>query len=231
MKTKIFVLAAISSVAMLSADQWNQTQWNQGTSSNQSQQNKRNTFQQTPRTIMDDEIAQKIHPIMVGNWMTSGYPHVTFDVNNGTVNLRGIVDTREDKNKIEQAIKKIEGVKGVKNEITVGMPTGSQKSKMLGMNNNNTHNHRHANGAAASTMTQDSAGTDQDRTINSRLRERLSRLNSKGYETLVISTSNGAVVITGNIDRVEDIQRISNEARNVQGVKSVTNQVTATKKY
>lgn len=231
MKTKIFVLAAISSVAMLSADQWNQTQWNQGTSSNQSQQNKRNTFQQTPRTIMDDEIAQKIHPIMVGNWMTSGYPHVTFDVNNGTVNLRGIVDTREDKNKIEQAIKKIEGVKGVKNEITVGMPTGSQKSKMLGMNNNNTHNHRHANGAAASTMTKDSAGTDQDRTINSRLRERLSRLNSKGYETLVISTSNGAVVITGNIDRVEDIQRISNEARNVQGVKSVTNQVTATKKY
>jgi osmotically-inducible protein OsmY len=222
MKTKLLILATFSSVAMLSADQWDNQQMS-------AYQNQNSSFKQTPRTIMDDEIAKSVRSVMAGNWLSAGYPNVTFDVNNGTVSLRGMVDTREDRAKIEQAVKKIEGVKGVRNDITVGMqPAHDQKSKMLSMNSNNQNR---ANGALTGTMTKDSAATDSDRTINSKLREKISRLNPKGYETLVFTTTNGVVVITGNIERVEDIQKISNEARNVEGVKNVTNKVTASKRY
>lgn len=216
MKTKGFIFAALSSAAMISADYWNQGY--QGTSTSQYQQSQADqnaTYKQTPRTIMDDEIAKHVHDILAGNWLTGGYPNVSFDVNNGTVNLRGVVDAQDEKNRIEQAAKNIEGVKAVRSEITVGIPPINQKAKK---------NHSKKNGET--TFSKDSAETERDRAINTRLRERIGRWNPRGYETIVITTTNGAVVITGMIDRVDDIQRISNEAKNVEGVRSVRNQVT-----
>lgn len=221
MKTKLFIFAALSSAAMLSADDWNRD-----LSENQNQQNA--VYKETPRTIMDDEIAKDVHDVLAGNWLSSGYPNVSFDVNNGTVSLRGVVDTQDEKNKIEQSVKKIEGVKAVRSDITVGLkPAHHQKSKMLSMNNNN---YKRSNEAATATMSKDSAATDQDRVINAKIREKIRQWNPKGYETLVIATRNGAVVITGTIDRVEDFQRINNDVKNIDGVKSVTNQASS-KKY
>ncbi|MBA3721660.1 MAG: BON domain-containing protein [Parachlamydiaceae bacterium] len=48
---------------------------------------------------------------------------------------------------------------------------------------------------------------------------------SKGYKTLVIRTTNGVVVVSGTVDKVEDIQKISNLIKDVEGVKSVDNQL------
>lgn len=235
MKTKLFILAALSSAAMLSADQWNQ--WSQDISANT--QGQKTTSQHNPKAIMDDEIAKNVHDVLGGNWLTRGYPNVSFDVKNGTVNLRGVVDNLEERNKIEQSIKKIEGVKAVRSEITVGLqPSQQTKPRMLSMNNKNnnkismnTANNFSSDNAntSAATFAKDSAATDQDRIINTKIRERISQWNPRGFETLVITTRNGAVVITGKIDRIEDIQRITNEARNVEGVKSVANQTTSKK--
>lgn len=219
MKTKILILAALSLTAMVSADQMN------GRSTYQSRPSQQNSsFKQTPRTIMDDEIAKNVHGVIAGNWLSHGYPNVTFDVNNGTVNLRGVVDTQDEKNKVEQAVKKLEGVKAVRSEITVGIQPAN-KSKMLAINNNKQPAATTAYSDETAT-TKDSAGTDKDHMINKKIRDKILRWNPKGYETLVFATQNGAVVVTGNIERVEDIQKISNDVKNTEGVKSVTNKVT-----
>lgn len=209
MKIQAFVLLALSSATALSAAPNEQKNF---------QYQHASSFKQTPRTIMDDEIAKNVHPIISGNWLSNGYPHVTFDVNNGTVNLRGIVDTKEEKEKIEHEVKKVEGVKAVNNQITIGMP-----AKSVALNETNTRN-----GAATATIDsapKDSAANDKDRLINTQIREKISKWSPRGYETIVISTSNGAVTLRGSVEKVEDIQKISHDAKNVEGVKSVTNQI------
>lgn len=222
-KLLILTATALSAGAMLSAvsaDQSTNTYQNQ--QQQQQQQYKADpNFKATPHTIMDDEIAKHVHGILASSWISSGYPNVTFDVKNGVVTFRGVVDKQEDKVKIEQAAKKIEGVNGVKNEISVGLP----KSPVA--MNNTKKNGSTATVNATDSSSKDSAVTDKDRAINAKIREKLSHLNPKGYETIVIATSNGVVTISGNLERVEDMQRVSNEAKRVDGVKSVTNNVTA----
>lgn len=224
MKTKAFVLVALSSVTMLSAAPSQQSQ-----NTYQYQKSDQDpATKQTPRTIMDDEIAKNVHSAIAPTWLSNGYANVTFDVNNGTVNLRGFVDTKEEKTKLEQSIKKIEGVKTVNSEVTVGLP------KAVALNDTKAKN----GGAATITPTsstsaanpKDSAANDKDRLINSKIREKVSKWSPKGYETIVIATSNGVVTISGNVERVEDIQKISNDAKSVDGVKSITNQISVKKR-
>ncbi|HEV8053105.1 MAG TPA: BON domain-containing protein [Parachlamydiaceae bacterium] len=218
MKTKFFVFTALSAATMLSA-----AQMDQGRNTYQFQQNQQDpNFKQTPHTIMDDEIAKYIHDILASNWLSKGYPNVTFDVNNGVVTFRGVVDTQDEKVKIEQSAKKIEGVKGVRNDISVGLPKSP-----VAMNSTMKNTSGSTVTKTTATTTGDSASTDKDRIINTKLRERFERMAPLGYETIVLATSNGVVTITGNLERVEDMQKISTEARHVDGVKSVTNKLTA----
>ena len=244
MKTKAFVFVALSSATLLSAAQNDEHNKNASYSAPRQGYQDQTNFQQTPRTIMDDEIAKSVHTVLEGNWLTHGYPDVTFDVYNGTVNLRGVVDTKEEKAKIEHAVKSQEGVKGVHSEISVGLPTANHK-KPVAINtrtasSSTTTTTVPSSSSSASTTnkpasttvtpgTKDSAVTDKDRMINQKIRERLLKWNPKGYETLVIATSNGVVTISGNVDRVEDIQKISHDAKYTDGVKSVTNQISTTR--
>jgi len=222
-KLLIFTATALSAGAMLSAAQADQSINNYQTQTQQQQEQYKPdpNFKPTPHAIMDDEIAKNVHGILASSWISSGYPHVTFDVKNGTVTFRGVVDTREDKEKIEQAAKKLEGVIRVRNEISVGLPK-SQTAM-----NNTKKNGTGSTATATSAASKDSASTDKDRIINMKLRERFEKMAPWGYETIVIATSNGVVTITGNLERVEDMQKISTEARHIEGVKSVTNKVTA----
>jgi len=238
MKSKALITLTLSSAVLISAAPGDQT----NNEYENSQKIQDPNFRQTPRTIMDDEIAKNIHSILEGNWLTHGYPDVTFDVHNGTVNLRGVVDTREEKVKIENAVKSQEGVKGVHSEISVGLNVSPAK-KPLALNSRNdsmttspysttpsSSSSSTASSTATNTTTKDSAITDKDRAINTKIRERLSKWSPKGYETIVIATSNGVVTITGNVDRVEDIQKISHDAKYTEGVKSVTNQISVKKR-
>lgn len=215
MKTRTLIITALCSTAMLSAAQMEQNK-------NNSQQN--SSFQQTPRTVMDDEIAKNVHGVLQPTWISSGYPNVSFDVNNGTVNLRGVVETAKDKAKIEHEVKNLEGVRAVKNDITVGLNAPSKS--FTAMNNSNS---KTGVSITASSSAKDTGTTDKDRQINSKIRDKLTKWSPKGYETIVIATSNGVVTITGNVEKVQDIQKVSNDVRTVEGVKGINNRISVKK--
>ena len=146
-------------------------------------------------------------------------------MNNGTVNLRGVVDDQKDKEKIEHSVKNIEGVKAVNNDITVGMNQPSSKSFTA----LNTTNNKNSTATATSTTSKDTGTTEKDRQMNTQIRNKLTKWSPKGYETIVIATSNGVVTVTGNIDKVQDIQKISNDIRSVEGVKGINNKISVKK--
>lgn len=137
----------------------------------------------------------------------------------GNVNLSGSVDTLENKNKVEESVRKIDGVKQVNNQISI------VKEK--------------SDDAYSDSQLQDSekkfpldvASNAQDRQINAKIRHRLSDgWFSKGYESIVIRTNNGVVIISGTVDKPEDIQLISDEVKAIDGVRSVINQTAAINK-
>jgi osmotically-inducible protein OsmY len=47
----------------------------------------------------------------------------------------------------------------------------------------------------------------------------------KGYETLILRTTNGIVIISGTVDHSDDVQKINDQVKSVEGVKSVNNQL------
>ena len=77
---------------------------------------------------------------------------------------------------------------------------------------------------------QDTAATPEDRQINAKIRSKLSGWFTKGYETVILRTSNGVVVITGTVEKSDEIQKVNDKIKDVEGVKSVNNQVTVQKK-
>ena len=73
----------------------------------------------------------------------------------------------------------------------------------------------------------DFAPDEEDRQLNAKIRDKLSKdAYLKSNETLVIRTANGIVVIKGTVDRKEDIQRLHDLVKEIEGVKSIDNQVT-----
>lgn len=186
----------------------------------------------TVKTITDEEISQKVHEALSSNWISSGYPDVTFDVNNGTVNLRGYVKTQDEKGKLENVIKKIDGVKQVNSEISVDSIKSSNNTENYNTNNNytKTNNGTGNNTYVDKNFPQDRASTDSDRQINSKIRNRLNGWFTKGFETIAISTADGVVTITGFVEKNDDLEKINKEAKAVDGVKTVNNKVTIKKK-
>jgi osmotically-inducible protein OsmY len=220
MKTQALVFIALSSASMLSAAQTNQNNY-------QYQQDQQDSnFQQTPRTVMDDEIARDIHGVLNPSWISSGYPDVSFDVKNGIVNLRGVVDSNKEKIKIEQSIKSIDGVKRVNNTISIGLNPPASKS-LTAANNSNAKNSAASSNSPGS---KDTGTNENDRQINKKIREKINKWSPKGYETIVIASSNGVVTVTGNVERVQDIQKISNDVKSIEGVKGINNQVSIKKR-
>lgn len=73
----------------------------------------------TPKAGGDEDINKNINTIVGSGWFSKGYENVSFGVNNGVVTLSGTVNSQDDKNKIQDAISRLGGVKQVVNQITV----------------------------------------------------------------------------------------------------------------
>lgn len=165
--------------------------------------------------VTDQDIRNQINDTLSSGWFSKGFDGVKFEVNNGNVLLRGTVDTIDNKNKIEQSVRKIDGVRQVNNQIVT----------TKGMVSNSTYSEPNLQNSEAK-FPQDKAATDQDRVINAKIREKLNGgWLSKGFDALVIRTANGIVVITGSVDTPADVQKVNEHVRSVEGVKSVNNQV------
>lgn len=71
------------------------------------------------KVISDADINKKIRDALSSGWFSKGYPDVAYDVYNGSVNLKGTVETHEDAAKVVDSVKMIDGVRQVNNQIKV----------------------------------------------------------------------------------------------------------------
>lgn len=139
----------------------------------------------------------------------NGFSNVFFDVDDGSVTLRGFVEKADHNAKIEKSVKEIDGVKDVDNQITI---SGAE------------------NKSGEANNSKDAAATMQDRQLNAKIRERLGKwMARKNIDALVIKTNNGEVVIIGTVDKPEDIQKTNDELKDVDGIKRLDNQLKVNK--
>lgn len=193
-------------------------------------------YQNDLKSIPDQDIAKKVHDVLSG-WFTTNYPNVTFDVNHGVVSLRGTVETVDDKRNIEEDVRKIEGVRQVDSQITVTGDKDSYDNSKTKNNYNNTNratsaeNERTRNQYNENKFPQDFGATDTDRQLNTKIRNKISNnWFSKNYESVILRTTNGVVIISGPVDDFEDVQRITDTVKKVEGVKSINNQMSVKSK-
>ena len=159
----------------------------------------------------DRDIGQKIRNAISSGWFSKGFQGVAVRVDNGNVVLRGFVDSEDSKKKVEDTVRKLDGVKNVDNQIRVKSDRDVSRDDASLQNRD---------GAA-----QDYAAKPEDRLLNARIRERLESSGIRGREALVIKTADGIVIISGPIDGQEDSQRLQNLIRGIEGVRSVNNQL------
>lgn len=77
----------------------------------------------------------------------------------------------------------------------------------------------------------DTASTAQDRQINTKIRDTLNGgWFSKGNPSLVLRTNNGVVTISGNVEKAEDAQKIIDQIKEVDGVRSVNSHLIVRKR-
>lgn len=165
----------------------------------------------------DQDIMQKIQDKIGSGWFSKGYQGVNYDVRNGTVTLRGSVETPEDKSKVEDSVRKINGVRQVFNLIII-RPAQSASSDYRSRDSYTTSSDKN--------FPNDFASTQQDRDLNNKIRSKLSGTwFGKSYDTLVLRTNNGFVVISGFVEKPEDLQKINERLKDIQGIRSLNNQV------
>jgi len=163
----------------------------------------------------DQAISQKVHDSLTGGWLSKGYQNVSYDISNGTVTLRGNVDSQDNKDSIDATIKKIDGVKQVNNQITVVKPDTNKDSEAKLQ-------------ASEKKYPRDTAASFQDRELNAKIRDKLSSgWFSKASDTIILRTQDGLVVITGAVEKPEDIQKVTDQVKSVDGVDTVNNQLQA----
>jgi osmotically-inducible protein OsmY len=69
---------------------------------------------------LDTELAQRIHERLSDEWASNGgYRYLGVKVNNGVVSLTGLVETLNDKKKVEDRIKNMVGVRRLDSEIKI----------------------------------------------------------------------------------------------------------------
>ncbi len=72
--------------------------------------------------VSDLELAQNVRYKLQSGWFSTGYDQVNVRVNQGVVTLDGPVDTLKDKEKVENEVRAIAGVKSIDNQLTVREP-------------------------------------------------------------------------------------------------------------
>lgn len=194
----------------------------QGQMSNDTRQDQDYYDKNNQKNVSDQELQKKVRDSL-SSWFSNDYKNVSADVNNGNVTLRGSVNTNDDRKKIEDKIRKIDGVRQINNQITVA------ESKTAWNDSYNYADNDSKMRENEQKYPNDYAATDADRMLNSKIRDKISNTWFGGYDTIILKTTNGVVIITGKVDSFDDIKKINEKIKGVDGVKTVNNQVTARK--
>jgi osmotically-inducible protein OsmY len=72
---------------------------------------------------------------------------------------------------------------------------------------------------------QDSYSSEIDRQINGKIREKITGWFTDSYKNISLNTNNGVVTISGFVNSNDDITKLVNEIRKIDGVRSVNSNV------
>lgn len=166
--------------------------------------------------VSDQELIQKVRAALKSGWFSKGYEGLTVNIHNGQVVISGQVESIEDKNKILEKIKEINGVKRVTANIGIlGAKTNGDRA--------NSESRSKAE-ELRNKYPKDRAATPADRDLQAKVRDKISGgWFGKENETIVLVTENGIVTISGTVDRVEDIDNYNKKIKEVDGVKEIRN--------
>jgi len=122
---------------------------------------------------------------------------VDVDTKDGLVTLRGTVDSSDAKTAAEEIANRIDGVKGVQNELQVVTPPEMKAVKQ------------------------------DDKAVKRQVQERLSSDATLKAARIRVRTDAGMVTLQGEVPSVTDSARASQLAREVPGVRAVRNELKA----
>lgn len=146
----------------------------------------------------DQKLAKKIRDKIGSRWFSKGYNQVKVSVTNGNVTLRGYVKTQDDIEKVEMEVRNMDGVKRLISELNV-QQKGEQQQYL-----------------------HDTFATRSDDELNKKIRDKVTRgwlWNS--YKDVYLNTSNGDVTLEGNVDSINDQQKLMKEIQKIDGVNDV----------
>jgi len=188
-------------------------------------------MQTSSNLVSDKVISNQIKNIIKPGYLSPGYESVSFQVNNGDVTIQGIVATPSDKEKIEKDIKAIKGVRNLKNLIMlktqkVAQMYSKQRNQVAlnpGIANKNPNQSLIEN-----SQNSDLSQTELDRQLNVKIRHFLENGPvAEKIAYIILDTNNGDVTLTGKVKKMDDINVIIAEVKQVNGVNKVINQMTA----
>lgn len=157
----------------------------------------------TTSTTVGTEIDDSVVTTRVKSTLLADHDTRSFDIQvetrKGQVQLSGFIDTRERMDKAVALVRQVEGVKGIDNGMTL----------------------KDGNATVGNAV--------DDTVITARVKSALFALPEiKSFDIAVI-TRNGEVQLSGYIDSPEQVNRILAIVRGVEGVQSVTNEMTIKK--
>lgn len=152
--------------------------------------------------VPDEQLSKKIREKLNDGWFSHVYHKVSFSIDKGHVRLYGVVENVHDRDRIADEIRKIRGVREVKNGIRIAFhqKTPEEVQQVRDAMENNKH---------------DYGATDDDRAINAQIRE---KLNLPYFKTV-----DGVVTITGTVERPEDAQAIIDQLHSIDGIRGIKN--------
>ena len=192
------------------------------------------------KVLSDQEINDRIRDAIGSGWFSKGYQNVTYTVRDRYVSLRGSVETIDDKKNVEDAIRKIDGVRSIDNQVMVVKLDNSNKNDSYNSDRNGYNNSSNADKNAnrnaytdaqlldsEKKYTQDTAVSSDDRQLNARIRDKVSNgWFTQSYKNITFKTNNGVVTISGNVDNRDDVQKLIDQLKGIEGVRSVNSQIT-----
>lgn len=116
---KLFTLIAVGSASLLLAEGTTVTPVTKSEAPVVKTEPVKQVTEQVAVKITDQDIVKKVDGVLHSNEFAKTCQMVTFEVKDGKVMLKGNIGTPEMKTKLEAAIKKIEGVKAIDNQIMV----------------------------------------------------------------------------------------------------------------
>ena len=168
----------------------------------------------------DEKISRSISDLLRTVSFARGYTLMSFTINKGEVILQGSVGTLDDKMRLEKAIRTINGVKTVKNQLSV-------RPQELSFNENYKRLYAHSGHKHAAAVTQDVASKSEDKQLNKTIR---TQLKSQGlwekYTAVRLRTNDGVVTLEGTIETANDQQNLVSTIQKISGVKSVKSNLT-----